>query len=91
MSNSFRVVVVIAASTMASVRVTHNPCRDQVVRKRKKEGLISSKRASLPALRMRRNRKVPRRAAQIATRASNRIDRLLTFGLSSAASTVTET
>lgn len=88
--NSFRVVVVIAASAAASVKVTHNPCRVHVMRKRMKEGLISSKRASLPALRMRRNRKVPSRAAQTTTRASSKIDRLSTTGLSSTAIAETE-
>ena len=45
---SFRVVVVIAASAAANVKVTHRPCKVQVLRKRMNEGLISSNRASLP-------------------------------------------
>ena len=53
---SLRNVVVMAASAAASVRLTHRPCSVQVLRKRMKDGLMASKRASLPDLRMRRNR-----------------------------------
>ena len=55
-SSATRSVVVIAASAAASVRLTHSPCSVQTFRKRGKDGLIASKRASCPALRMRRNR-----------------------------------
>ena len=55
-ARSLRTVVVIAASAAASVRLTHNPCRVHALRKRMNEGLIASKRVSLPTLRMRRNR-----------------------------------
>jgi hypothetical protein len=51
-----RAVVVIAASAAARVRLTHSPCSVQALRKRTNDGLIRSKRSSLPALRMRRKR-----------------------------------
>ena len=51
-----RVIVVIAASAAASVRLTHSPWSVQALRKRTNDGLSASNRSSLPAVRMRRAR-----------------------------------
>ncbi len=48
-----RTVVVIAASAAASVMLTQSACSVQVLRKRMNDGLMASKRSSLPTLRMR--------------------------------------
>ena len=47
-SNSLRLAVVMATSAAAIVKVTHKAWMVQTFRKRIKEGLISSKRSSLP-------------------------------------------
>ena len=66
---------VMAASAAASVRNTQSPCSVQAIRNRVNEGLMASKRSSTPGCRMRRNRKLPRRSAQIDTKMASRTDR----------------
>ena len=77
-SRATRHVVVMAASAAPTVNVTHRPWMVQTLRKRMKDGLISSKRASFPARRTRRKRNVPRRTAQMTTIAHSRIARAST-------------
>ena len=62
----------------------------QVFRKRKKSGLSSSNRSSLPCLLIRRNRKLPSRAAQSTTMAANSMPRASTPGDASTRNTVME-
>ena len=64
-----------ATSAAAIVNVTHKAWMVQTFRKRTKDGLSSSKRSSLPVLRMRRNRNAPRRTAQMTTSAHSRTAR----------------
>ena len=71
-SSPLRTVVVMATSAAATVNVTHSAWMVHTFRKRMKDGLSSSKRSSLPALRMRPKRNVPRRTAQITTSAHSR-------------------
>ncbi len=87
--SGLRTVVEMAASAADRVNVTHNPCNVQVMRKRRKETLSSSKRASFPLSWTRRKRKVPRRPAQTTTNASSSSDRPSTVGLSNTAISVT--
>ena len=59
---------VMAPSPAAKVRVIHNPCRVQTIRKVKKLDLRFTNRLSGPAGRTRENRNPPSLIAQIETR-----------------------
>ncbi len=84
-----RSVVVTATSAAASVSETQRPCRVQVMRKRGSDVLIAAKRLSSPALRMRRNRYEPRRAAQTTTMPSSSQERASASAERSTATTMT--
>ena len=76
-----RVVPVMAASAAAWVIAIQRPWSVHATRKRGALGLMTSKRSSWPALRMRVTRKVPRRAAHRTTIAVRTMDRTSGLGV----------